>query len=114
MLCARYLVASDALERSGPIAAAVRAAGYVSEEEPEEEGSSVEEEQRDADDDEGTLPPGAYRDSHEADVDAEPPSYHPHPLLEFGQGGYLVRPYHLCLSYKQGQLLVTRPRAWAE
>jgi hypothetical protein len=101
MLCARYLVASDALERSGPIAAAVRAAGYVSEEEAEEEeGSSVEEEQRVADDDEGTLPPGAYRDLHEVDGETEPPSYRPHPLLEFGQGGYLVRPYHFCLSYK--------------
>ncbi|KAH9964705.1 hypothetical protein BGW80DRAFT_1347388 [Lactifluus volemus] len=75
MLCARYLVASDALERSGPVAAAVRAVGYLSEEEEaeDEEGSSVDEEQRDADDDEGTLPPGAYRDSHEADGDTEPP-----------------------------------------
>ncbi|KZT06107.1 uncharacterized protein LAESUDRAFT_700998 [Laetiporus sulphureus 93-53] len=45
MLCARYLVASEQMERSGPVAAAVRAAGYASEEEmEEEEGSSVEEE----------------------------------------------------------------------
>ena len=89
MLCARYLVASDALERSGPIAAAVRAVGYLSEEEEgeEEEGSSVEEEQQhEADEDEGTLPPGAYRD---VDADTEPPSYrgHSHGM----ELGYLVR-----------------------
>ena len=38
----RYLVPSDTLECSGPVAAAVRAAGYTSEE--GEEGSGVEEE----------------------------------------------------------------------
>lgn len=45
MLCARYLVASEQMERSGPVAAVVRAAGYASEEEEQEdgEGSSVEE-----------------------------------------------------------------------
>ena len=82
MLCARYLVASDALERSGPVAAAVRAAGYLSEEEEgeEEEGSSVEEERHEAEeDDEGALPPGAYRDLHEVDEGTEPPSYRGHP-----------------------------------
>jgi hypothetical protein len=91
MLCARYLVASDALERSGPIAAAVRAAGYLSEEEEaeEEEGSSVEEEQHEGDE-EDILPPGAFHDDlHEVDDDTEPPSYrgHPHGL----ETGYLVR-----------------------
>jgi len=82
MLCARYLVASDALERSGPIAAAVRAVGYLSDEEgeEEEEGSSIEEERHEAvDDDEGVLPPGAYRDVHEVDEDTEPPSYRGYP-----------------------------------
>ena len=104
MLCARYLVASDALERSGPIAAAVRAAGYLSEEEEaeEEEGSSVEEEQQRAemDDEDDTLPPGAYRNSDETDRDTEPPSYRGRPLgsLELLHGGgYLVRsPLLLC------------------
>jgi hypothetical protein len=90
MLCARYLVASDALERSGPIAAAVRAVGYLSEEEEGEEegGSSVEEEQHEADEDEVTLPPGAYRDDDDDD-DTEPPSYrgHSHGM----ELGYLVR-----------------------
>lgn len=54
MLCARYLVASESIERSGPVAAAVRAVGYVSEEEAdesEEEGSSVEEERDQEDED---------------------------------------------------------------
>ncbi|KXN82120.1 Cytoskeletal signaling protein slm1 [Leucoagaricus sp. SymC.cos] len=41
MLCARYLIASEQIERSGPVEAAVRAAGY----EDESEGSSVEEEE---------------------------------------------------------------------
>lgn len=68
MLCARYLVASEQMERSGPVAAAVRSAGYVSEEEDEEdEGSSVEEE----DDEDEEL----YEQAHE---DLNPPSYsHP-------------------------------------
>ena len=48
MLVARYLVASEQMERSGPVAAAVRSAGYRSEEEDEDEsegdGSSIEEE----------------------------------------------------------------------
>lgn len=97
MLCARYLVASDALERSGPIAAVVRAAGYLSEEEEggeEEEGSSVEEEQHEADD-EDALPPGAYRDLHEVDDGTEPPSYRGH---AYGTDlGYLVRAPRSCL-----------------
>ncbi|KAI6035733.1 hypothetical protein EDC04DRAFT_2897755 [Pisolithus marmoratus] len=55
MLCARYLVASEQIDRGGPVEAAVRSAGYVSEEEDEEEGeegSSVEEDEADADEDE--------------------------------------------------------------
>jgi len=92
MLCARYLVASDALERSGPIAAVVRAVGYQSEDEEgeeEEEGSSIEEERHEAEDDEGVLPPGAYRDVHDVDEDTEPPSYRGY---AHGQElGYLVR-----------------------
>ena len=93
MLCARYLVASDALERSGPVAAAVRAAGYLSEEEEgedEEEGSSIEEERHEGDEeDEGVLPPGAYRDLHEVDDATEPPSYRGHP--HGSDLGYAVR-----------------------
>ncbi|KAJ6563638.1 hypothetical protein DFH09DRAFT_889381, partial [Mycena vulgaris] len=79
MLCARYLVASEQMERSGPVAAAVRAAGYVSEEEEEtDEGSSVEEE------DEDGLEYG--------DAEGEPPSYStPHPAMEMGANGFPVR-----------------------
>jgi hypothetical protein len=47
MLVSRYLIASDSMDRSGPVEAAVRAVGYTSEdgeEGSEEEGSSVEEE----------------------------------------------------------------------
>ncbi|KAK4685725.1 hypothetical protein P7C73_g4419, partial [Tremellales sp. Uapishka_1] len=50
MLVARYLVASEQMERDGPVAQAVRSVGYVSdeeevddEEEDDEDGSSVEE-----------------------------------------------------------------------
>ncbi|TFY79713.1 hypothetical protein EWM64_g4297 [Hericium alpestre] len=88
MLCARYLVASEQMERSGPVAAAVRAAGYVSEEEgEEEEGSSIEEEQEDEE---------AYQEARGAEEGVgheEPPSYS-HPSreagLEVGQNGYLA------------------------
>ncbi|TIA87160.1 hypothetical protein E3P99_03343 [Wallemia hederae] len=44
MLVSRYLVASETMDRSGPIAAAVRSAGYISESD-EEGGSSLEEEE---------------------------------------------------------------------
>lgn len=52
MLVARYLVASEQMERQGPVAQAVRSVGYHSEEEEEEEeeeedGSSVEAEEED-------------------------------------------------------------------
>jgi hypothetical protein len=96
MLCSRYLVASEQMERSGPVAAAVRAAGYISEEEEEEEGSSVEEEDDDGvggggggDDDEGLygpVPPGRHQD------EMNPPSYiHPEKGgIEMGPNGYMV------------------------
>lgn len=46
MLCARYLIASEQVERSGPVEAAVRSAGYISEDDyGTEEGSSIEEEE---------------------------------------------------------------------
>ncbi|PVF98026.1 hypothetical protein CPB86DRAFT_759130 [Serendipita vermifera] len=49
MLVARYLIASESMDRSGPVEAAVRAAGYTSEdmEEESQDGSSVEEEPHD-------------------------------------------------------------------
>ncbi|KAJ7772839.1 hypothetical protein DFH07DRAFT_801688 [Mycena maculata] len=83
MLCARYLVASEQMERSGPVAAAVRAAGYVSEEEDgeTEEGSSVEEEEE-----EDGL---EYAD--EGEDGANPPSYtNPHHMMEMGANGFPI------------------------
>ncbi|KAI9457037.1 hypothetical protein HD554DRAFT_2030223 [Boletus coccyginus] len=69
MLCARYLVASEQMDRGGPVQAAVRSVGYVSEDEEEgdDEGSSIEEEQ---DDDDGDI----YQDAV-VDEEGEPPSY---------------------------------------
>lgn len=103
MLCARYLVASEQMERSGPVHAAVRSAGYVSEEEDEElesdEGSSVEEEEEEDDD-------GLYQDAVvDADEGEGPPGYS-HPLskldgLEIGPSGYAVCYAHACL-FKSG------------
>ncbi|PCH42709.1 hypothetical protein WOLCODRAFT_138045 [Wolfiporia cocos MD-104 SS10] len=89
MLCARYLVASEQMERSGPVAAAVRAAGYASEEDledDEEEGSSVEEEQ-DAEDEE------VYEQAQEMgdEDEAGPPEYsHNAREMEYGANGYPI------------------------
>ncbi|ETW82528.1 hypothetical protein HETIRDRAFT_433553 [Heterobasidion irregulare TC 32-1] len=95
MLCARYLVASEHMERSGPVAAAVRAAGYLSEEEgDDDEGSSVEEEQ---DEGEGEGEEEMYLEAREVgageDAETEPPSYsHPHrdSGIEVGHNGYAI------------------------
>ncbi|KAK1223268.1 hypothetical protein PQX77_013856 [Marasmius sp. AFHP31] len=81
MLCARYLIASESIERSGPVEAAVRAAGYVSEEELESDGSSVEEE-----DDEDEL---EYADADEV----SPPSYGGHEREKSLPGGVGVDGY---------------------
>ncbi|KAF8062554.1 hypothetical protein FPV67DRAFT_1783357 [Lyophyllum atratum] len=95
MLCARYLVASEQMERSGPVAAAVRAAGYVSEEEDEEdEGSSVEEEEQEDQDEEEM-----YVEAIEAGEgeDMHPPSYtHPekHSGVEIGPNGFAIEKKH--------------------
>jgi hypothetical protein len=79
MLVARYLVASEQIERSGPVAAAVRAAGYTTEDEEEmtdeEEGSSIEEEAMTTRDE--TIPPGYS-------------SINKHTTLEIGPNGYPI------------------------
>lgn len=88
MLCARYLVASEQMERSGPVAAAVRSAGYISEDEDEEEaGSSVDEEQE--------LDGDVYQNAQDSLEPQEtgPPSYtHPNHDggYQMGSNGYLV------------------------
>ena len=74
------------MERSGPVEAAVRAAGYVSEDEEEEEGSSIEEEE----DDDLYLP---AQDTIGHEDETVPPSYsqpQKGSSLEFGPNGYLV------------------------
>jgi len=85
MLCARYLVASESMDRGGPVQAAVRSVGYETEEgesgSEEDEGSSIEEE-----DDNEEL----YRDAREnagAEMEADPPGYD---HGEVGANGYLV------------------------
>ncbi|KAF9519673.1 hypothetical protein BS47DRAFT_1374988 [Hydnum rufescens UP504] len=89
MLVARYLVASEAIERSGPVAAAVRSAGYLSEdEEDEDEGSSIEEEDVE-EDDEDHYHVVADHLTHDEAV----PAYS-QPIkesgIEVGPGGYLI------------------------
>ena len=79
MLCARYLVASEQIERGGPVQAAVRSAGYLSEEEEEEEeeeeGSSVEEHEAEAEaEDEDEDGDDLYQDA-DTGMNEEPPSY---------------------------------------
>ncbi|PPQ96547.1 hypothetical protein CVT26_006334 [Gymnopilus dilepis] len=60
-LCARYLVASEQVDRTGPVEEAVRSVGYLSEEEEELEDEEEEEEEEVATADEG-----------EGDVEAAP------------------------------------------
>jgi hypothetical protein len=83
MLCSRYLVASEEVTRQGPVMAAVRQAGYVSESESEsEEGSSVEEEREEA-----------YVDA-QADVGSLP-AYDHHTPIKAGQGAEQQNGYTL-------------------
>ncbi|CEL55766.1 Cytoskeletal signaling protein slm1 OS=Schizosaccharomyces pombe (strain 972 / ATCC 24843) GN=slm1 PE=1 SV=1 [Rhizoctonia solani AG-1 IB] len=86
MLAARYLVASEQLERTGPVAAAVRSAGYLSEEEDsgEEEGSSVEEEDEDDEED--------YHNARDGEDEAVPAYSQPtrESGIEMGPNGYAL------------------------
>ncbi|KAJ8592861.1 hypothetical protein M405DRAFT_732441 [Rhizopogon salebrosus TDB-379] len=88
MLCARYLVASEQMDRGGPVEAAVRSVGYVSEEEEEDEdGSSIEDEE---DGEDGDL----YEDAVDVDANKAPPSYSNdrarNSSYEVRQNGYAV------------------------
>ncbi|KAJ7283216.1 hypothetical protein C8J57DRAFT_1709662 [Mycena rebaudengoi] len=74
VLCARYLVPSEQMERSGPVAAAVRAAGYTSGEDGTDgtdEGSSVDEDELEYVDAEESHPP-SYSHQHEMGASAYP------------------------------------------
>lgn len=83
MLCARYLVASEQIERDGPVAAAVRAAGYLSEDEEEAASSGEEQEEE--------LGEGGD-DGGEAYVDGanQEEEVHEYPRPEKGLNGYAV------------------------
>ncbi|KAG6816612.1 hypothetical protein H0H87_004618 [Tephrocybe sp. NHM501043] len=101
MLCARYLVASESMERSGPVEAAVRAIGYASESDEEEgeeerdeedEGSSVEEEEHDEHENEGQDYEQAGEE-HEHDRELELPGYAKGTGgsgVEIGPNGYAI------------------------
>jgi len=75
MLCRRYLVATEAPDRSGPVSAAVRAVGYTSEgegsefggDDDDEEGSSIEEEEEGEEGEDE----GGYVSATEPDVTGE-------------------------------------------
>ncbi|KAG6815490.1 hypothetical protein H0H93_009655, partial [Arthromyces matolae] len=95
MLCARYLVASEHMERSGPVAAAVRAIGYASEEEEEEdeeEGSSIEEEREEEEVGEHEEEELVGEHAYGADGEAVPDYSHPEKNagVEIGPNGYAI------------------------
>jgi len=93
MLVARYLVASEQMERDGPVAHAVRSVGYNSqdeedEEDEEDEGSSIEEEEHDRvqneeQDDEEEVAAGADTEDAPAYSNLGAP-------VEVGPNGYAV------------------------
>ncbi|BEI86997.1 hypothetical protein CcaverHIS002_0703430 [Cutaneotrichosporon cavernicola] len=89
MLVARYLVASEQMERDGPIAQAVRAVGYQSDEDDEDEydeGSSME-----ADEDEHEHAFHEHEHEHEHDEHEEIPAYERgHAQVEVGPNGYAL------------------------
>jgi len=107
MLCARYLVASEQVDRSGPVEAAVKSAGYNSEEYEEEEEDEEAENTGDehavhtADEGDGSSVEEEVDHEHSYE-DAAPPVYtHPHGHghshaekhypAEIGPNGYVVR-----------------------
>jgi len=114
MLCAKYLIASERVERTGPVEAAVRSVGYQSGEEME---SDEEEEQVTGDEREHRVVPAAGTaaaaeraegSSVEEEPDVETAYDHPpvytHPEkhytgVEIGPHGYAVRPFCFSLSY---------------
>ncbi|KAF8631628.1 hypothetical protein AX15_002269 [Amanita polypyramis BW_CC] len=87
MLCARYLVASEQIERDGPVAAAVRAVGYLSEDEEEVPSSGEEEdgEGEGEDNNEG----GLYVDAQQ-EGSTEYVAPDKHPGVEIAPNGYAV------------------------
>lgn len=85
MLVARYLVASEQMERDGPVAQAVRSVGYHSEEEEEEdeeEGSSVEAEEEHEEHEEHEEATGDHEEVPAYESGSAP--------VEVGPNGYAV------------------------
>ena len=103
MLCSRYLVASERVERTGPVHDAVRSVGYLSGEELESE-----EEQVTGDEHERRVLPSATAAAERAEgssikeePDVEPTYDHPpvythpekhYPAVKIGPHGYAVSP----------------------
>ncbi|OXB38601.1 hypothetical protein LQV05_002599 [Cryptococcus neoformans] len=89
MLVARYLVASEQMEREGPITQAVRSVGYGSEEEEEEEeeeedeGSSVEEAEEEDEDE-------VQDDAHTAEEEVPAYTHGGAAPIEVGPNGYAI------------------------
>jgi hypothetical protein len=96
MLVARYLVASEQMERDGPVAQAVRSVGYRSEEEEEEEedegGSSVEEEEEEEEEQQHQTVGAGGVAPHPEQQESVPAYSRPTKGsgIEVGQNGYVV------------------------
>ena len=96
MLVARYLVASEQMERDGPVAQAVRSVGYRSEDEEEEEedegGSSVEEEEEEEDEQHHHHVGAGGVAAHPEQQESVPAYTRPAKGsgIEVGQNGYVV------------------------
>ncbi|KAF9522447.1 hypothetical protein CPB83DRAFT_864422 [Crepidotus variabilis] len=104
MLCARYLVASELVDRTGPVEAAVKSAGYNSEEfedeeEEEEEEEEVEAAAQTADEGEADLTDEEAGHFHMMEAETAPPGYsHSHHGekrgVEIGPNGYALEKKH--------------------
>jgi len=97
MLVARYLVASEQMERDGPVAQAVRSVGYQSEEEDEEEEEDDEEEGSSVEAEDAAHEHDHHEHEHEEHEEAEGdtdevPAYNASaaPPLEVGPNGYAI------------------------
>lgn len=101
MLVARYLVASEQMERDGPVAQAVRSVGYLSEDEDEgedddEDGSSVEEDAEESHEhhhehNDHAEPEGlGARVTTEGEGEGAPAYTKPEHGVEVGENGYAV------------------------
>ncbi|KAL1405094.1 hypothetical protein Q8F55_008717 [Vanrija albida] len=92
MLVARYLVASEQMERDGPIAQAVRSVGYHSdeeEEEDEEDGSSIEAEEEDEEEEDEHEHEHAHAHAH-AHAEEVPAYTASGAQIEVGPNGYAL------------------------